>query len=171
MSTRPQLPLSHRLALHREIVERKQRGLPVAELARLAGVSQPAAQKAFKGPDVGADVAEKLVRALGFKSIDDLVRKHETRLTAGDVVRVLKKYDALVKAIEADSGRWDAARLLEVVAEVKDAPPRATPDGRLLDGSSWRDVLDGETAPPKVVGGTAKFRQQIRGAPNTPKGV
>lgn len=170
MSTRPQLPLSHRLALHREVVERKADGLSVAELARKAGVSQPAAQKVFKGPDVGADVAERLVKALGFKSMDELVLKHETRLTAGDVVNVLKKYDALVRTIEADSGRWDAARLLEVIAEVKQAPPRATPDGRLLEGSSWRAVLDGEPDP-KPVGGTAKFREQLRRPASHPKGV
>lgn len=164
VSTKPQLRLDERMAIHLEVVARKAAGESLSEMARKAGVSQPAVTKIFRGPDVGADVARQLVERAFRTTIDVLVDKHRIRITAGDIVLTLRRYEALAETILEDSGRWSAARLIEVVSEAKHSPPLADPRGQLTRGT-WRDVLDGATG--DKVGGVERFRAHRR----TPGGV
>jgi predicted transcriptional regulator len=142
-----------------------------SSLAAKAGYSQPAVSKVMRGLGVGREVAEALLKHLGFSSFDELVAKHRTAVTANDVAVFLDKYKGLAETLREDPTRWDIGVLSKVIVDARRDPPRSRPDGHLVTGS-WREVLDetavemsgsGEGNSPKKVGGTRKFREQVRG--------
>jgi hypothetical protein len=173
VSSRPDLPLFQRRALHLEAVdwiarweEKEGRRGGQTALHRLTGLSQPAINKVANGPDVGPEVAEKLLQVFGC-AVDELVRRHRTMTTAMDVLETINRYPALKETIEREPQRWSAERLVEVVVEVQKSPPNATAGGRLV-GSSWREILDGASKQTARTGGSARARKQIQSGRHTP---
>lgn len=166
MSTGPVVPQELRDAIQAEMKELIAQGETQVSIGLKIDKDQVTVGKAVNRGKLGQEVADAFLRGYRIDP-EHLIAKHQTRVTAGDVVRVLEKYPALAATIMADSARWPATRLLKVIGEVKRHPPNSAAGGVLIVGS-WREMLDDEKAPdPKKIGGVERFRAQTR---RTPKG-
>lgn len=172
VSTGPVVPKDLRQAIQAELLEMRAKGATQGDIAARVEMSQGMVSKAMARGELGQDFANAFLRAYRHGDGEKLVAKHGTRVTAGDVVRQIRRLPALEEAILGNSGRWPADALVRLVASLKKSPTLARPDGMPTRGT-WEAMLDeaAEGHEPVVVGGVQRFREQLPRSPIPPKGV
>lgn len=170
VSTGPVVPKDLRLAIQAELVEMRARGVKQGQVAERVDMTQAMVSKATARAELGQDFAAAFLRAYRLDA-EKLIAKHNTRTTAGDLVRHLRKLPALEEAVLSNSGRWSVDVLVRLVSTLKRTPTLARPDGMPTRGT-WEAMLDeiAEGGEPTIVGGVDRFRSQIKVSPPTPKG-
>lgn len=148
----------------------KAKGATQSSVAKDVKMSQPMVGKAMNRAELGQDFARAFLRTYRLDA-EKLIAKHNTRTTAGDLVRRLKDLPALEEAVLANSGRWSADVLIRLVGSLKHTPTLARPDGKPTRGT-WEEMLDeiADGQLPTTTGGLERFREQLPKRRGTPKG-
>lgn len=141
------LPKEERLALHLEVRRLiDDEGKSGSGIGREVDASQAAISKLYNGPDVGAELAEKLYRAWKVTA-DDLIERHQTRekdptqIPAVAFLSKVGRLPGLATYLESIEGR---SRTVAEVARVLDVYERANPEAR-SDGQpihGWNVYFD-----------------------------
>jgi hypothetical protein len=161
---RTQLPPHVSEALRLEVEAQIAAGIfNQSTLAKAAKVSQPAVYKITARGEGGIEVGEKILKALGYATFDELIKKHQTRATANDVAIYLQKYPRLAETLREEATRWSIETLQRLIIDLRRAPRLHGGDGEPLHGT-WAEWLDeverGDE--PKVLRAVRKFERPAK---------
>lgn len=151
---RTELPEETLRALQMEVLAQVGRGKKFnqSSLAKAAKLAQAAIHKVVARGEAGRDVAEALLKPLGFKNLEELVKKHKTLATANDLAIYLHEYPPLAETLRKDPTRWPVDTLVRLVVRLRMEPNLSRADKQPSHGT-WSELLDEEASgrEPKVL--------------------
>lgn len=165
VSKRSELPEDLLLALHREVNTQIASGkYNQSSLGEAAGCSQGAINKIAKRPEAGREIAEKLLKPLGFRSFQELVKKHKTKVFANDIAIILRDYPKLEETLRRTTDtQWEIDHLVSLILSLRKHPQLSRPDGEPVRGT-WAEMLDeiAEGREPMVLRAVLDLRGESR---------